>query len=85
MDALGAATGRKVTGEVVVRDKDGNLLVAFKSVDAESSVGQRFEAARIKYCMAKRGERIPLFLRTGKCPLPLKLLLTPILKRKLRR
>jgi hypothetical protein len=63
----------------------GELLVQFTSLDAEAPWGQRFEAARIKYAMLKRRERIPQFLRTGKCPFIIKIIFTLILERKLKR
>jgi len=63
----------------------GELLVQFSSKDAETPWGQRFEAARIKYAMLKRRDKIPLFLRTGKCPFFVKIIAIPILERKLKK
>jgi len=84
--ALGFGNSRqKVIGETVIRDKDGNLLVQFSSEDAESPLGQRFEATRIRYCMSHRRDRIPQFLRTGKCPFLIKFIAIPILERKLKK
>ena len=85
MPGAGTSSGSKVIGETVIRDKDGNLLVQFSSEQAETPWGQRFEAARIKYAMLKRRERIPSFLRTGKCPFIIKIIFTFILERRLKR
>jgi len=60
--------GSKAEGYTEIKDKDGNLLVAFSSEDAETPWGQRFQAARIRYSMLKRRETIPMWLRTGKRP-----------------
>ncbi len=85
MPGAGTSSGSRVIGETVIKDGKGNLLVQFSSLDAETIWGQRFEAARIKYCMLKRRERIPKFLRTGKCFFLVKIIMTIILERKLKR
>jgi hypothetical protein len=85
MPGAGTSSGSKVIGETVIRDGSGNLLVQFSSLDAETPWGQRFQAARVKYAMLKRRERIPQFLRTGKCPFIIKIIFTLILERKLKK
>jgi len=80
-----SSSGNKVIGETVIWDKDHNLIVKFSSEDAETPWGQRFEAARIKYATLHRRDRIPKFLRTGKCPFIIKVILIPILERKLKK
>jgi len=51
----------------------GELLVRFKSEDAEDYWGERYQAERIKYCMRHRRDKIPMYLRTGKKPLFLRI------------
>ena len=62
------ASGNKVIGETVIKDKDGNLLVAFSSIDAEGFWGQMYEAERIRYAMRNRRKTIPEYLMTGERP-----------------
>jgi len=61
------------------------VIVAFSSEDAETPWGQRYEAARIKYAMLHRQDKIRSFLRTGKCPFFVKWIMIPILERKLKK
>jgi len=63
----------------------GEFVVRFSSLDAETPWGQRFEAARIKYAMLHKYDKIPSFLRTGKCFFLVKITATLILERKLKK
>jgi len=85
MPGAGTSSGQKCIGETVIRDGKGNLLVQFCSLDAETPWGKRFEAARIKYAMLHRRDRLPSFLRTGKCFSLVKIISTLILERKLKK
>lgn len=85
MPGAGTNAGTKVIGETVIKDKDGNVLVQFSSLDAETPWGQRFEAVRIKYAMLRRRDKIPQFLRTGRCLFPTKIIATLILEKRLKR
>ena len=78
-----AGGGSKATGYTEFRDRDGKLLVAFNSEDAEDYWGNRYQAARIRYCMSHRG-KIPGYLRTGKKPFWGKRIMTLILEKKLK-
>ena len=68
-----AGGNAKAIGYTEMRDGEGNLLVAFNSEDAEDYWGNRYQAARIKYCMQHRRMKIPNYLRTGKKPLWLRI------------
>ena len=78
-----AGGGSKATGYTEFRDRDGNLLVAFNSEDTKGYWGNRYQAARIRYCMSHRG-KIPDYLRTGKKPFWGKRIMTLILEKKLK-
>jgi hypothetical protein len=69
-----ADSGHKVIGEAAIRDKHGNLLVAFSSEDAESHWANEYQRLRIDYCMKHRRDDIPMYLRTGERPWWLRLL-----------
>jgi hypothetical protein len=49
------------------------LLVAFSSKDAESYWGNQYQKERIIYCMKHRRDKIPMYLRTGKRTLRLRI------------
>jgi len=61
-------TGTEAEGYTEIKDKDGNLLVAFNSKDAESYWGNEYQKERIKYAMRHRRDNIPEYLRTGEPP-----------------
>lgn len=50
------------------------ILVMFKSKDAEGYWPNEYERLRIDYCIKHRRDEIPVFLRTGKKPWWLRLL-----------
>ena len=83
--AISTGSASKVTGETEIKDKHGNLLVRFSSEDAETPWGQRYEAARIKYAMLHKGDKISPYLRTGKRPLLGRRIMTLVLERKLKK
>jgi len=65
---ISTSSGQKVIGETKIKDRYGNLLVAFSSIDAEGFWGQMYEAERIRYAMRNRRKQIPEYLRTGDRP-----------------
>jgi len=85
MGKVYTSVGPNCIGETIIRDGEGNLLVQFSSLDAKTPWGKRFEAARIKYAMLHRRDRIPSFLRTGKCFFLVKIFFTLIMERKLKK
>ena len=52
----------------------GELLVAFSSKDAEKYWGNQYQKERVIYCMKHRRDKIPMYLRTGKKSLILRIL-----------
>jgi hypothetical protein len=51
----------------------GELLVAFASKDAKSYWGNEYQKERIIYAMRHRRDKIPMYLRTGKRTLRLRI------------
>ena len=74
MGSCATTSGSKAEGYTEIKDKDGNLLVAFSSKDAESYWGNQYQKERVIYCMKHRRDKIPMYLRTGKKSLILRIL-----------
>ena len=66
--------GQKVIGETEIKDKHGNLLVRFSSEEAESYWGNEYQKERTIYSMRHKRDKIPMYLRTGKKTLRLRIL-----------
>lgn len=61
------------------------IIVAFSSLDAETTWGQRYESARIKYAVLHKRDKIKPFLRDGKRPFLGRMIWTKILERRLKK
>ena len=66
--ALGSEA--KVSGYTEIRNGEGELLVAFSSLETGDYWVNEYQKERVNYCMRHRRDEIPNYLRTGgKLPL----------------